>query len=187
MSKSIKFEDVSKLYRLGSIGTGTLADDLSRLWAGMLGKPDPVKKVSWNVQSESEQSEQNRKKILWALKDISFDATEGEVLGIVGHNGAGKSTLLKLLSRVTAPTCGQIKVKGRLVSLLEVGTGFHPELSGRENIFLNGSLLGMRAFEIRKRIDQIIEFSGCERFIDTPIKRYSSGMTVRLGLLSPLI
>lgn len=173
----IQINNVSKLYRLGEVGTGTLSHDLNRLWAKLLGKEDPYMKVgSLNdraVKSDSPYS--------WALKDISVTINQGDIIGVIGKNGAGKSTLLKILSRVTTPTKGSIRMKGRLASLLEVGTGFHPELTGRENIYLNGSLLGMTKKEINGKFDEIVEFSGCAKYIDTPTKRYSSGMTVRLA------
>ncbi|MBN4051252.1 ABC transporter ATP-binding protein [bacterium AH-315-M05] len=173
----IKVENLSKQYRLGLVGTGTLSDDLNRWWAKVRGKEDPFLKVGEvNVQDEKGIGE-----YVWALKDINFEVKQGEVLGIIGKNGAGKSTLLKILSRVTGPTTGSAKVKGRIASLLEVGTGFHPELTGRENIFLNGAILGMTKSEIKSKFDEIVEFSGVERYIDTPVKRFSSGMHVRLG------
>lgn len=172
----LKIENVSKQYRLGLIGTGTLSHDLKRWWYLARGKEDPYLKVG-----EVNDRETSGGKFVWALKDIDFQIRQGEVLGVIGKNGAGKSTLLKLLSQVTNPTTGTIKAKGRIASLLEVGTGFHPELTGRENIFLNGAILGMTKTEIRSRIDEIIEFSGVAKYIDTPIKRYSSGMMVRLG------
>jgi lipopolysaccharide transport system ATP-binding protein len=171
----ISVEDVGKKYRLGVIGTGRLKDDLNLWWAKMRGKENPYSKV------DSENPDSFDKKEFWALSDLSFQVNEGEVLGIIGKNGAGKSTLLKLLSRVTTPTTGEIKIKGRIASLLEVGTGFHPELTGRENIFLNGAILGMTKSEIRSKLDEIIAFSGVEVHIDTPVKRYSSGMYVRLA------
>lgn len=176
MSIAIRLESLGKLYRLGDIGTGTLSSDLHRGWAKLRGRPDPLSKVDDSVAL----SEQSRETV-WALRDFSLDVVQGTILGIVGRNGAGKSTLLKMLSRITAPTTGKICVNGRIASLLEVGTGFHPELTGLENIYLNGAILGMRRHEITSRLDDIIEFSGCETFIQTPVKRYSSGMTVRLG------
>lgn len=178
MSTAIEFDNISKLYRLGLVSSGTLSNDLKRWWQmSILGKEDPFLKVgSVNDRSKAADSE-----YVWALKDIDFKVEQGDVVGIIGKNGAGKSTLLKLLSRVTGPTTGIIKAKGRIGSLLEVGTGFHSELTGRENIFMNGTVLGMTKPEIEKKLDEIIAFSGCERYIDTPVKRYSSGMTVRLG------
>lgn len=178
MSKVIvEVNNLSKQYRLGQIGTGTLSHDLNRLWYKIRGKEDPYLKVGdANVRSSKEQSD-----YVWALKDISFQLKEGEVMGVVGTNGAGKSTLLKLLSRITSPTTGSVKMKGRISSLLEVGTGFHPELTGRENIYLNGAILGMTKSEINRKLDEIIDFSGCANYVDTPVKRYSSGMIVRLG------
>jgi len=174
----IKIENLSKQYRLGTIGTGTIAHDLNRWWqTKMLGHPDPYLKIG----ETNDRAHKGLSEYVWALKDINLEVKEGDVVGIIGKNGAGKSTLLKILSRVTAPTTGSIKVNGRLASLLEVGTGFHPELTGRENIFLNGAILGMTKAEIRSKLDEIIDFSGCERYIDTPVKRYSSGMNVRLG------
>jgi lipopolysaccharide transport system ATP-binding protein len=179
MSVAIRFEEVSKLYRLGEVGTGTLSHDLQRAWARFRGKPDPFAKVG--VVNDRERKSKDGDDYAWALKDISLDIHQGEIVGIIGRNGAGKSTLLKLLSRVTAPTSGRILTKGRIASLLEVGTGFHPELTGRENIYLNGAILGMRKNEIDRKLEEIVEFSGCAKYIDTPVKRYSSGMTVRLG------
>ena len=177
MSTILKAENISKQYRLGTVGTGTLGDDLKRWWYNVRGKEDPFLKVgAVNVRSSAASED-----YVWALRNIDFEVKQGEVLGIIGKNGAGKSTLLKLLSRVTSPTTGSIKTKGRIASLLEVGTGFHGELTGRENIFMNGAVLGMTKPEITRKLDEIIAFSGCERYIDTPVKRYSSGMTVRLG------
>ncbi|WP_298119902.1 ABC transporter ATP-binding protein [Flavobacterium sp.] len=179
MSKPIiKVENLSKAYQIGQIGTGTLSKDIDRFWqTKILGKEDPFLKIG-ETNDRSVKGESN---IVWSLKDINFDINQGDAVGIIGKNGAGKSTLLKLLSRVTSPTTGQIKVKGRIASLLEVGTGFHPELSGKENIYLNGAILGMRKKEITRKLDEIIDFSGVERYIDTPVKRYSSGMYVRLA------
>lgn len=212
----IKVENVSKQYRLGLVGTGSLGHDLNRWWHRVRGKEDPYLKVTEvNDRTKGKAVSGKRKATLpatrlpltgsaatsspsptasrstltseqssdyvWALKDINFEVKRGEVLGIIGRNGAGKSTLLKLLSRVTGPTTGQIKVKGRVASLLEVGTGFHPELTGRENIYLNGAINGMTRAEVTSKLEEIVDFSGCERYIDTPVKRYSSGMTVRLG------
>ncbi len=178
MSKTIlKAENISKQYRLGVVGTGTIGHDLNRWWHTIRGKEDPYLKVgAVNDRSATASSE-----YVWALQGINFEVKQGEILGIIGKNGAGKSTLLKILSRVTSPTTGSIKTKGRIASLLEVGTGMHPELTGRENIFLNGAILGMTKAEIKGKIDEIVEFSGCQMFIDTPVKRYSSGMRVRLG------
>lgn len=176
MTRALKFENIGKQYRLGEVGTGTISRDLERVWAKMRGKPDPHALIG-----EVNNREEKGGEFVWALKDINLDIEQGEVFGIIGRNGAGKSTLLKLLSRVTAPTTGRIRAKGRIASLLEVGTGFHPELTGRENIFLNGAILGMTKQEIKRRLDEIVEFSGCAKYIDTPAKRYSSGMTVRLG------
>ena len=171
----IRVENLSKEYRLGTIGHGMLCKDLQSWWARIRGKEDPNSKIS--LHSGPARTGER----FWALKDISFDVKEGEVLGIIGRNGAGKSTLLKILSRVTTPTEGQIKIRGRISSLLEVGTGFHPELTGRENVYLNGMIHGMTKAEITKKFDEIVDFSGIEKFIDTPVKRYSSGMNVRLG------
>jgi len=174
----IKVENLSKIYRLGEIGTGTLSHDLNRWWANLRGKEDPFTKVG-HINNHSTKGEKGE--MVWALKDINFEVKQGEVVGIIGRNGAGKSTLLKILSQVTTPTTGHIKIKGRIASLLEVGTGFHPELTGRENIFLNGAILGMTKTEIRNKFDEIVDFAGVAKYIDTPVKRYSSGMYVRLA------
>jgi len=175
---AIEFENVGKQYRLGLVSTGTISHDLNRWWTmNILGKEDPYLKIG----ETNDRSSKGHSEYVWALKDINFNVEQGDVVGIIGKNGAGKSTLLKLLSRVTAPTTGSIRVRGRIASLLEVGTGFHPEMTGRENIYLNGAIMGMTKQEISRKIDEIVDFSGCERYIDTPVKRYSSGMTVRLG------
>lgn len=174
---SIKVENLSKLYRLGSIGTGTLSHDLNRYWHKLRGMEDPYLKIG----ESNDRTSKGKSDYVWALKDVNFEVREGDVLGIVGKNGAGKSTLLKILSQITKPSHGSIKMKGRVGALLEVGTGFHPDLTGRENIYINGAILGMKRWEINKRIDEIISFAGIERYIDTPVKRYSSGMMVRLG------
>lgn len=173
----LKAENISKQYRLGTVGTGTLSHDLNRWWHQLRGKEDPYTKVG----AVNDRSQKATEDYVWAIKDISFEVKRGEVLGIIGKNGAGKSTLLKILSRVTGPTTGSIKTRGRIASLLEVGTGFHPELTGRENVFLNGAILGMTKAEVNKKLEEIIIFSGCEMYIDTPVKRYSSGMRVRLA------
>ena len=175
MPPVISVEHLSKIYHLGLIGTGTFSRDLEVWWAKMRGKPNPMLKIGETDHGNRDGEE------LWALRDVSFTVEQGEALGIIGRNGAGKSTLLKILSRVTAPTNGRVKVKGRIASLLEVGTGFHPELTGRENITLNGAILGMSKAEISRKFDEIVDFSGVEKFIDTPVKRYSSGMYVRLA------
>lgn len=177
MVPAINVENLSKQYRLGLVGTGTLLHDINRWWHYMRGKEDPYLKIG----EINDRAVKGSSEYVWALKDINFEVPQGEVLGIIGKNGAGKSTLLKILSKVTAPTTGSITYRGRIGSLLEVGTGFNPELTGKENIFLNGAILGMRKNEINRKLDEIIEFSGCERYIDTPVKRYSSGMSVRLG------
>ena len=178
MSNTIlKFEDISKQYRLGLVGTGTISHDLNRWWYRVRGKEDPYLKVG----QANDRATKGDSQYVWALKNINLEVGHGDVLGIIGKNGAGKSTLLKILSKVTSPTTGVIKSKGRIASLLEVGTGFHPELTGRENIYLNGAILGMTKAEIAGKLDEIVDFSGCERYIDTPVKRYSSGMKVRLA------
>ncbi|MDZ4149257.1 MAG: ABC transporter ATP-binding protein [Flavobacteriaceae bacterium] len=177
MSVILQAENISKQYRLGTVGTGTLSHDFNRWWHTVRGKEDPYLKIG----EVNDQGSKATSDYVWALQDINFKVQSGEVLGIIGKNGAGKSTLLKLLSRVTAPTTGAIRTRGRIASLLEVGTGFHGELTGRENIYMNGVILGMTKKEITAKLDEIIAFSGCERYIDTPVKRYSSGMTVRLG------
>ena len=173
----IKVENISKQYRLGTVGTGTIRDDLKRWFATIRGKEDPFAEVG----EVNKRNEKGTGDYVWALRDINFNVKKGEVLGIIGKNGAGKSTLLKILSKITQPTTGSIKIKGRVASLLEVGTGFHPELSGRENVFQNGAIMGMTKSEIRSKFDEIVAFSGVERYIDTPVKRYSSGMYVRLA------
>ena len=177
MSTVIQIDNLSKLYRLGTIGSGTFQNDLIRWWAKIRKLDDPLQKVGErNIQNKTGNSD-----LIWALKDINLDVSKGDILGIIGKNGAGKSTLLKILSRITSPTTGSVKIKGRVASLLEIGTGFHPDLTGRENIYLNGAILGMLRNEIDQRLDEIIDFSGIERYIDTPVKRYSSGMYVRLA------
>ncbi len=175
---AIEFENISKQYRLGLVSTKTLSHDLNRWWqTSILGKEDPYLKIG----ETNDRSKKGESEYVWALKDINFKVEQGDVVGIIGKNGAGKSTLLKLLSRVTGPTTGTIRARGRIASLLEVGTGFHPEMTGRENIYLNGAIMGMTKQEIDRKLDEIVDFSGCERYLDTPVKRYSSGMTVRLG------
>ncbi len=173
----IKAENISKQYRLGLVGTGTIKDDMKRWWYKMRGAEDPFLKIG----EANDRSSKGESDYVWSLQDINFEINQGDSVGIIGRNGAGKSTLLKILSQVTQPTTGKIYTKGRIASLLEVGTGFHPELTGRENIFLNGAILGMRKHEIARKLDEIIAFSGVERYIDTPVKRYSSGMYVRLA------
>ena len=174
---AIKIENLGKLYRLGEIGTGTISHDLNRWFARITGKEDPTSKIG----EENNREQKGNSDYVWALKNIDIEVKKGDVLGIIGRNGAGKSTLLKILSKVTTPTTGTIKVNGRIASLLEVGTGFHPELTGRENIYLNGAILGMTKSEITRKFDEIVDFAGVERYIDTPVKRYSSGMYVRLA------
>ncbi|MCG2794055.1 MAG: ABC transporter ATP-binding protein [Weeksellaceae bacterium] len=177
MALALKAEDISKQYRLGQVGTGTLSHDLNRFWHRIRGKEDPYLKIG----ESNDRSKKGESEYVWSLRDINFEIEQGDAVGIIGRNGAGKSTLLKLLSKVTKPTTGQIYTKGRIASLLEVGTGFHPEMTGRENIFLNGAILGMTRKEISRKFDEIVDFSGVERYIDTPVKRYSSGMYVRLA------
>jgi lipopolysaccharide transport system ATP-binding protein len=178
MSTAIEFNNISKLYRLGLVSTGTLAHDLKRWWTINIRRQEDPYLIIGETNDRSTKGDSD---YVWALKDIDFKVEQGDVVGIIGKNGAGKSTLLKLLSKVTAPTTGEIRAKGRIGSLLEVGTGFHPEMTGRENIYMNGAILGMTKAEISKKLDEIVDFSGCERYIDTPVKRYSSGMMVRLG------
>lgn len=173
----IKVEGVSKQYRLGQIGTGSLAHDINRWWYKIRRKEDPYLKIG----ETNDRTQKSDTGYVWSLRDINLEVKEGDVVGLIGKNGAGKSTLLKVLSRTTAPTTGSIKIKGRVASLLEVGTGFHPELTGRENIFLNGAILGMTRAEIKRKFDEIVEFAGVEKYVDTPVKRYSSGMYVRLA------
>lgn len=173
----IEINNVGKQYILGTIGTGTLSQDLNRWWANIRGKDDPYLKIG----ETNDRTQKGNSRFVWALRDINLKVEQGDVLGIIGKNGAGKSTLLKILSRVTSPTTGDIKIKGRIASLLEVGTGFHPEMTGRENIFMNGSIMGMTKAEIRSKFDEIVDFAGVAKYVDTPVKRYSSGMMVRLG------
>lgn len=175
---AIQFDHVGKLYRLGTVGTGTLSHDLNRWWkTRVLHQEDPYLKIG----ETNDRATHGHSDYVWALKDISFNVEQGDVVGIIGKNGAGKSTLLKLLSQITIPTTGTIRARGRIGSLLEVGTGFHPEMTGRENIYMNGAIMGMTRHEITRKLDEIIDFAGVARYIDTPVKRYSSGMTVRLG------
>src|SRR5450432_2590554 len=176
-STVIKVDALSKQYRLGEVSTGSIAHDLNRLWYKIRGKDDPYLKIG----EDNDRTNKGNSEYVWALRDINFDLKQGEILGIIGRNGAGKSTLLKILSRTTTPTTGSVKIKGRVASLLEVGTGFHSELSGRDNIFLNGAIMGMTKQEIKSKFDEIVDFAGVERYIDTPVKRYSSGMYVRLA------
>ncbi|HQT24908.1 ABC transporter ATP-binding protein [Daejeonella sp.] len=177
MSVAIKVEGLSKAYQLGQYSTGTLSRDIERWWAALRGKDDPFLKIG----ESNDRSSKGQSNIVWSLNDLNFEINQGDAVGVIGRNGAGKSTLLKLLSQVTSPTRGTIKINGRIASLLEVGTGFHPELTGRENIFLNGAILGMRKKEILRKFDEIVDFAGVERYVDTPVKRYSSGMYVRLA------
>ncbi len=178
MSTAIKFDNISKQYRLGLVSTRTLSHDLNRWWQmNILRKEDPYLKIG----EVNDRAHKGGSEYVWALKDINFEVEQGDVVGIIGKNGAGKSSLLKILSKVTTPTTGTIKAKGRIASLLEVGTGFHPEMTGRENIYMNGAIMGMTRNDINRKFDEIVDFAGVERYIDTPVKRYSSGMTVRLG------
>ena len=173
----IQVKNISKQYKLGEVGTGTFSHDLNRFWHKIRGKEDPYKQLT----ESNDRTIKTANDYVWAIKDINFSVNKGEVLGIIGKNGAGKSSLLKILSKVTGPTTGKITINGRIGALLEVGTGMHPELTGRENIFLNGAILGMTKKEIKSKINEIIDFAGIAKYIDTPFKRYSSGMRVRLG------
>lgn len=174
---ALKAENISKQYRLGQVGTGTLSHDINRFWHQIRGKEDPYLKIG----ESNDRTTKGDSEYVWSLRDINFEIEQGDAVGIIGRNGAGKSTLLKLLSKVTKPTTGKIYTNGRIASLLEVGTGFHPEMTGRENVYLNGAILGMTRKEINRKFDEIVDFSGVERYIDTPVKRYSSGMYVRLA------
>jgi len=177
MPTAIKVDHLSKAYQLGDFGTGTISRDLERFWARIRGKEDPFLKIG----EINDRASKGTSDIVWSLNDLNFEVQQGDAVGVIGRNGAGKSTLLKVLSRVTSPTTGTVKIRGRIASLLEVGTGFHPELTGKENIFLNGAILGMRRAEIKRKFDEIVDFAGVERYVDTPVKRYSSGMYVRLA------
>src|SRR5690606_24306651 len=179
MSTVLKVENLSKQYRLGKVGTGTVSHDLNRWWAKVRGKEDPFSKVGEVNDRASGTNSKND--YVWSLRDVNFEVKRGDVLGVIGKNGAGKSTLLKLISQITALTTGSIQAKGRIASLLEVGTGMHPEMTGRENIYLNGTILGMRKYEIDRKFDEIVDFASCAKYVNTPVKRYSSGMKVRLG------
>ena len=177
MTTVLQIENLAKQYRLGSVSAGSLSSDAQRLFARIRGKEDPFLLVG----EENDRTKSSHSEYVWALNEVSFEVKQGEILGIIGKNGAGKSTLLKILSQITAPTKGSVKIRGKIASLLEIGTGFHPELTGKENIFLNGAILGMSRQEITKKFDEIVSFAGVQRYLDTPIKRYSSGMKVRLG------
>lgn len=177
MIKAIEIRNLSKTYDLGLVGTGTLSKDLNRSWAKLRGKPDPYATIA-EINDRTKKSVSN---MVYALKDVNFSVNQGDVLGIIGKNGAGKSTLLKILSQITSPSTGEIIMRGRVASLLEVGTGMHPEMTARQNIYLNGAIMGMKRFEITKKLDEIVDFAGIEKYIDTPVKRFSSGMKVRLG------
>ncbi|MDR2337436.1 MAG: ABC transporter ATP-binding protein [Deltaproteobacteria bacterium] len=178
MTTVIEVENVSKQYRLGTLGTGTLVHDLNRWWQLTRGCEDPYTIIG---QETGGYVESARGQFLWALKDVSFKVQRGDMLGIVGHNGAGKTTLLRIIARITKPTFGTVKIKGRIVTLFETGTGFHSDLTGRENIYINGVILGMSKKEIAQKLDEIVDFSGLEKFIDLPVKRYSSGMRAKLA------